>query len=60
MPYEPESESMKYYIAAEKISNLLFTFDMTMQFMQEYDIIPDEEVKKALLPKIEQIKEWLK
>ena len=56
----PESESMKYYIAAEKISNLLFTFEMTMQFMDEYAIIPDEEVKKALLPKIEQIKEWLK
>lgn len=56
----PELDSMKYYIAAEKISNLLFTIDGCMEYMVEYAIVPDEEVKKALLPKIEQIKEWLK
>ncbi len=56
----PEEESMKYYIAAEKVTNFIFTLEMTLQYMQEYAIIPDEEVKKALLPKIEQLKEWLK
>lgn len=56
----PELDSMKYYIAAEKISNLIFTFEMTFEYMSEYNVKPDEEVKKALNPMLEQLKEWLK
>ena len=52
-------DTMTYMIAAEKMSNLIFTAEQTMQFMVEYNVKPDEEVKKALNPIIEQIKKWL-
>jgi hypothetical protein len=55
-----ENEAMKYYIAAEKMTNLLYCLEMTMEFMEEFKIVPDEEVKKALKPKIDKMKEWLK
>ncbi len=55
-----ENEAMKYYIAAEKMANLLFCIDQTMEFVEEFSIIPDEEVKKALLPKLDKMREWLK
>lgn len=53
-------DEMKYYMAAEKIGNLLFTVDQVMEFMEEYKIVPDEEVKKALMPMINRMKEWMK
>ncbi len=52
-------ETFAYMMAAEKMGNLLFTIDQTFEFMQEYSIKPDEEVKKALLPKIEQMRKWV-
>jgi hypothetical protein len=55
-----EIDTLAYMMAAEKMINLLFVMEQTVQFMQEYKIEPDEEVKKALIPMIEQLKEWLK
>lgn len=52
-------DTMTYMIAAEKIGNLLHTMEQTMQFMTEYQVKPDEEVKKALVPMIEVMKKWL-
>ncbi len=52
-------DTMLYITAAEKMGNLLHTIEMTMEFMIEYKIKPDEEVKKALSPMIEQIRKWL-
>lgn len=52
-------DTMTYMIAAEKMSNLLFTLEQTMEFMLEYKVKPDEEVKKALNPMIEIIRNWL-
>lgn len=52
-------EVMTYMIAAEKMSNMLFTIEQTMQFMIEYSVTPDEEVKKALNPMLEQMRKWI-
>ena len=52
-------EVMTYMIAAEKMSNMLFTIEQTMQFMIEYSVKPDEEVKKALNPMLEQMRNWI-
>lgn len=52
-------DTMTYMIAAEKMGNLLYTIEQTMQFMIEYKVEPDEEVKKALDPMILIIKSWL-
>ena len=50
---------MTYMIAAEKMSNLLFVIEQTMSFMEEYKVQPDEEVKKELIPMIDQMKRWI-
>lgn len=54
-----EIETMTYMMAAEKMGNLLFTLEQTMQFMEEYKIKPDDEVKKCLSPLIEITMKWL-
>ena len=43
---------------AEKMLNLLFTMENTLEFLQEYKVKPDEEVKKALMPMIKQLSDW--
>lgn len=55
-----ELESMKYFMAAEKVVNLIFQLDMMLQFIDEYKIEPDESVKQALGPHIDKMKEWIK
>lgn len=54
------NEPMKYYIAAEKIQNLIYTIEITMQFMEEFGVEPDESVKEALAPMMNKLKEWIK
>jgi hypothetical protein len=54
-----EIETMTYMIAAEKMSNLLFTMENTLEFLEEYKVKPDEAVKSALKPLIEQTKRWI-
>jgi len=55
-----ETDPFYYAMAAEKICNLLFTIENTMDFMEEYKITPDDNVKKVLSPLIENMKKWLK
>jgi len=50
--------TITYMIAAEKMVNLLFVLEQTMDFMEEYQVKPDVEVKKALIPMIKQLSEW--
>lgn len=52
-------DTITYMMAAEKIGNLIFTIENTLAFMEEYSIKPDEEVKKALKPSMERMKEWI-
>jgi len=49
-----------YMIAAEKMSNLLFFMEQTIEFMEEYKVKPDEEVKKCLSPLLDQMTNWIK
>lgn len=51
---------MKYYMAAEKIQNLIYTIDITLQFMDEFQIQADDEVKNAILPAIAKLNDWTK
>lgn len=53
-----EIDTFTYMMAAEKMVNLLYTIESTMEFMKEYDVKPDEEVKKALIPLIKQMNDW--
>ncbi len=53
-------EVMKYYTAAEKVQNLTFVIEMTLEFMNEFGIEPDDEVKKALNPFVSKLNAWLK
>lgn len=53
-----EIDTFTYMMAAEKMVNLLYTIESTMEFMKEYDVKPDEEVKKALMPLIKQMNDW--
>lgn len=52
-------DALAYMMAAEKMVNLLFTLEKTLEFLEEYKIQPDEEVKKALIPIIDQMKKWV-
>lgn len=54
-----ELEAMKHYMAAEKVINLIYCIEMTMEFMKEFNIPADEEVKKALKPKLNETMKWL-
>lgn len=54
-----EIETFTYMMAAEKMSNLLFTLEQTIEFMEEYKVKPDDEVKKYLMPLIERTRKWL-
>lgn len=51
-------QTITYMMAAEKMVNLMFTMENTLQFLDEYQVKPDEEVKKALVPLIKQLNDW--
>lgn len=54
-----ENHTMDYMIVVEKMINLIFTIENTLMFMKEYEIKPDEELKKALKPVLENLDVWL-
>lgn len=54
-----EKDPMIYVMASEKMINMIFTIEQTLNFLSEYKVEPDEEVKKALMPIIDEIKKWL-
>jgi len=47
-----------YMMACEKMINLLFVMENTLEFLSEYQVKADEEVKKALVPLIKQLNDW--
>jgi len=54
-----EIDTLTYMMAAEKMINMLFTIENTMTFMTEYAVKPDDEVKKALQPMLDDLKKWM-
>jgi hypothetical protein len=54
-----DMDSLKYFMASEKMVNLIFIVEQTLEFMNEYSIKPDDEVRKALIPIIDDLKKWL-
>ena len=55
-----EIDAMKYYMAAEKVGNLIYCIEITLEFLEEFKIEADENVKEALLPHVNKLKDWLK
>jgi hypothetical protein len=54
-----EIDVFAYMMANEKMVGMLSVIDQTMTFMHEYSIKPDDEVKKALKPMIDQLSKWI-
>lgn len=55
-----ELDAMKYFTAAEKVEGLLFSLKILLEYVDEFQIVADEEVKKVLIPELDKIKDWLK
>jgi hypothetical protein len=55
-----EFDPLKYFMAAEKVGNLIFCLDQTLEFVEEFKIVPDENVKQALKPHLDKMMEWIK
>lgn len=53
-----EIDTFVYMMASEKMVSMLSLIDQTFEFLEEYKVNPDEEVKKALLPLIERMRKW--
>ena len=53
-----EIDAFVYMMAAEKLTTLLSLMDQTMEFMDEYKIKPDDEVRKELKPILDRMKKW--
>lgn len=49
-----------YMMANEKLVSMIATVDQTMEFLSEYKVKPDDEVRKAMLPLIKQMTDWIK
>lgn len=52
-------DTFAYMMAAEKMISMICLIEQTMEFMEEYKIIPDNEVKKSLNPLIHKMNTWL-
>ena len=48
-----------YVTANEKVVNMICTIELTLAFLDEYKIKPDEAVKNALTPLINELKDWV-
>ncbi len=53
-------DTITYMMAAEKMTNLLFCMEQTLDFMLEYKIKPDDEVIKCLSPILKSLDKWAK
>jgi hypothetical protein len=54
-----EIDIFAYMMAAEKMTCLVTLMDQTLEFMEEYEIEPDDEVRKVLQPLLNQYKDWI-
>lgn len=52
-------DNLKYFMASEKVLNMIFTVEQTLEFLVEYQIKADEEVKKALKPILDDLRNWI-
>ncbi len=57
---DKELDQFVYMMANEKMVCMLQTIENTLEFMEEYKVKPDDEVKKALIPIIERLNIWIK
>lgn len=47
-----------YMMANEKLIAMMSLIEQNLEFFKEYGVKPDEDVRKVLLPLIEQLKKW--
>jgi hypothetical protein len=55
-----EIDGLKYFMVAEKVGSLIISIEMTLEFIEEFKIVSDDEVRKALRPGLEKMIEWIK
>lgn len=58
--YNSKIDQFAYMMAAEKMVTMISLMEQNLEFFEDYNIIPDEEVKKALLPVLDKMREWIK
>lgn len=51
---------MIYFMAAEKVGSLIYSIEQTLEYLEEFKIEADDEVKKELKPCLEKLMEWVK
>ena len=49
-----------YYMAAEKVTQLIYTIDGFLKFTEEFDIKSENSVRVCLEPYLVQLHNWLK
>lgn len=59
MQDKKEIDTFVYMMANEKMVSMLSVMDQTMEFMEEYKVKPDDEVKKALRPLLDKMTKWI-
>ena len=53
-------EPMIYFMAAEKVGSLIYSIEQTLEYLEEFKIEADDEVKKELKPCLEKLMVWIK
>ena len=46
-------------MAAEKMTTLVSMMEITLNFMDEYDLKPDDEVSKIMTPLLKRFDSWV-
>ena len=49
-----------YMMANEKLVAMMSVIEQNLEFFNEYGVKPDDEVRKAMLPLIKQLSDWIK
>jgi len=53
-------DKFKYMLATEKVVNMIFVIELTVAFLLEHEIKADTQVKNALNPILDNLRNWLK
>jgi hypothetical protein len=54
-----QTDVFAYMMAAEKMTTLVSMMEITLNFMDEYDLKPDDEVSKIMTPLLKRFDSWV-
>ena len=55
-----ELDKMKYFFASEKVEYFIFISENLLQYVNENEILPDENVRSDMKIIINKLEDWLK